>query len=229
YWEDTEANLRQADAASRRALELNPDSAEAHSSRGLALSLIKDYEEAHKEFETALRLDPNLFEASYFYARACFVEGKLPEAAKWFEAASRAQPEEYQAPALLGVTYTALGRKADAEEAYRRALRIMDKRLELNPDDMRALQLGAQALCQLGEREKSLQWAERALAIDADDPAALFNVGCVYAVLELPDLALDCLEKSLKSGFGFGDWMKSDAFLDSLRDHPRFQALLKSL
>ncbi|MEE9234866.1 MAG: protein kinase [Candidatus Acidoferrales bacterium] len=229
YWEDTEANLRQADAASRRALELNPDSAEAHSSRGLALSLIKDYEEAHKEFETALRLDPNLFEASYFYARACFVEGKLPEAAKWFEAASRAQPEDYQAPALLGVTYTALGRKADAEEAYRRALRIMDKRLELNPDDMRALQLGAQALCQLGEREKSLQWAERALAIDADDPAALFNVGCVYAVLGLPDLALDCLEKSLKSGFGFGDWMKSDAFLNSLRDHPRFQALLKSL
>jgi len=229
YWEDTQDNLKEADRASRKALELDPDSAEAHASRGLALSLIKDYAAAHREFEEALRLNPNLFEASYFYARACFVEGKLEEAARWFEAASRANQDDYQAPALLGVTYTALRRPEKAGEAFRSALQVMEKRLEFNPDDSRALQLGAQALCQLGEREKSILWARRALAVDPFDPAALFNVGCVYSVLGMPEDALDCLEKSIQSGFGYGDWMKSDAFLDPLRSHPRFQALLAKL
>jgi hypothetical protein len=38
--------LEQADAASRKALELDPDSAEAHASRGLAVSLRKLYDDA---------------------------------------------------------------------------------------------------------------------------------------------------------------------------------------
>src|SRR5205823_3318540 len=41
YWDTSAANLQQADAASRKALELDPDLAEAHVARGLAVSLKK--------------------------------------------------------------------------------------------------------------------------------------------------------------------------------------------
>src|SRR5207237_1941685 len=53
-------------ATSAKALALDSGLAEAHSSRGLALSLEKRYDEATVEFEQAIALDPNSFEGHYF-------------------------------------------------------------------------------------------------------------------------------------------------------------------
>jgi hypothetical protein len=48
YFEASKDNLREAATASRRAIELDPESAEAHASRGLAESLNKNYHDAEK-------------------------------------------------------------------------------------------------------------------------------------------------------------------------------------
>jgi TolB-like protein len=53
YWDASAAHLEQADTASRKALELAPDLAEVHTSRGLALAFAKRFEEAEREFQTA--------------------------------------------------------------------------------------------------------------------------------------------------------------------------------
>jgi serine/threonine protein kinase/Tfp pilus assembly protein PilF len=226
YWEASETNLQAADDASRKALLLDPGLAEAHVSRGLAISLSKRYDEAELEFQTAIRLDSRLFEAYYFYARACFQQGKLKEAARQFEQASDVKPEDYQAPQLLAMVYMGLGRKQDAEESYRRAWQRAEKHLELHPDDARALYLGANALCQLGERARSLDWAQRALAIDPEDCGILYNIACVYALQGKPDEAIDCLDKAMTHAFWYKRWAQNDADLDSLRNHPRFQTLM---
>src|SRR5438270_287962 len=63
YWDSSKANLEAADAASQRALELDPASAEAHTSRGVALTLRRDYLGARREFDLALSLNPVLYEA----------------------------------------------------------------------------------------------------------------------------------------------------------------------
>jgi non-specific serine/threonine protein kinase len=229
YFESTEANLKEADAASRKAVELDPDLAEARASRGLAVSLSRKYEEAQKEFETAIRLNPRLFEAYYFYARACFAQGKMPEAAHWFEQARRVNADDYQAPSLLGMVYSGMGQKAQAEVAYRHCVRAAEKHLELYPDDPRALYLGAGASCQLGDRARSLDWVRRALALEPEDSGVLYNVACVYALQGQTEEALDCLEKAVEHGLGQKDWMEKDSDLISIRSHPRFQALLKKL
>ena len=75
YWDASNANLEEADASSRKALDLDPESPEAHTSRAVALTLRRSYQEAREEFEAALRLNPMLYEAHYFYGRACFTEG----------------------------------------------------------------------------------------------------------------------------------------------------------
>jgi serine/threonine protein kinase/Tfp pilus assembly protein PilF len=229
YYESSEQNLKEADTASRKALELDPELAEAHASRGLAVSLNQRYDEAQQEFEAAIRLNSNLFEAYYFYARALFSQGKMAEAAKQFEQASRVNPNDYQAPALLSPVYLSLGRKEDAVAAYRRALQIIEGHLDLHPDDARALYFGAGALCQLGERKRGLEWADRALRMEPDDSSVLYNVACVYSNLGELEKAIDCLEKSITSGMGQKEWIENDSDLNPLRNHPRFQALLKRL
>jgi adenylate cyclase len=83
-------------------------------------------------------------------------------------------------------------------------------------------------LCQLGDRVRSLDWAQRALKIDPEEPSILYNVGCVYALLGQTDEALGCVERSLKHNPWFKGWAAKDSDLDTLRIHPRFQALLKS-
>ncbi len=40
---------------------------------------------------------------------------------------------------------------------------------------------------------------------------------------------MDCLEKAIKYGFGHKEWVENDSDLNSLRSHPRFQALLETL
>jgi serine/threonine protein kinase/Flp pilus assembly protein TadD len=227
YWDSSDANRKQADEASRQALELDPDLAEAHASRGLALSLQKQYEQAQGEFEIAMRLNPRSYEAYYFYARNCYAQGNLEEAVYWFEQASRVYPEDYQAPMLMASALHGLGRKREAEATYRRGLDAAIKHLELYPGDARALYFGANALSQIGDRERSRDWAARAVAMEPEEPQVLYNVGCVYALLGEADLAIDCLEKCITGGWGQKEWMAHDPDLAPLHGHPRFEALVK--
>jgi serine/threonine protein kinase/Tfp pilus assembly protein PilF len=229
YWDTTDDNLREADRASRKAIELDPESGEARASRGLAVSLNKNFKEAEREFETAIRLDPKLFEAHYFYARACFQQGDMEKAAQLFEQACIVKPQDYQAPALLGTVYRGLGRIAEASEAAHRALQMAEKHLELHPDDARALYLGAGNLADIGERDRALDWVQRALAIDSDEPSILYNSACVFAALGSIEEALDCLEKAMapSKGHWYRQWAAKDTDLDPVRNEPRFQALMK--
>jgi serine/threonine protein kinase/Flp pilus assembly protein TadD len=226
YFDASPSNLRRADAASRRALELAPSLAEAHASRGLAVSLSGRFEEADTEFEMAMKLDPKSFEAAYFYARSCVAQGKFEDAAKWFERAIAVRPEDFAALGLLSTVYRGIGKIDEAVQASRRAYDTARKHLELTPDDPRALYMGAMALSALGETEKARDWNRRALAMDPDDPSVLYNIACAFALEGQGAEAISTLHKALDNGFGHWKWLENDSDLDSLRGNPEFIALL---
>src|SRR5207237_6176461 len=138
-------------ATSGKALSLDNRVAEAHASRGLALSLGKHYDESIEEFEKAIALDPNSFEAHYFYARACVTQGKLERAAPLFERAAENKPDDYQALCLLIQIYRSLGRDRDSKSTARKAIERAEGELPLHPEDPAAAYLGANALATLGE------------------------------------------------------------------------------
>jgi Flp pilus assembly protein TadD len=226
YFDASPANLRRADAASRRALELAPSLAEAHASRGLAVSLSGRFEEANTEFEMAMKLNPKSFEAAYFYARSCVAQGTNEDAAKWFERAIAVRPDDYAALALLATAYNSLGRQEDFIQTSRRAYDTARKHLELNPDDPRALYMGAMSLTALGETDKARDWNRRALAMDPDDPSVLYNIACAFALEDQKAEAIATLRKAMDHGFGHWKWIEHDSDLDSLRDEPGFKELL---
>jgi non-specific serine/threonine protein kinase len=226
YWDSSEDNLNEAEAASHKALELDPELAEAHTARGLAFALRKDFANAEKEFELGIQLNPKLYEAYYFYARTSFQRGDLTKAAELYERASRLNPDDYQAVSLLVAVYHGLGREAEAAAAEHRALQLTEKHIDLHPDDPRALYLGAGILARMGDHKRSFEWARRALDIDPEETSILYNVACVYSLLGRTEESIGCLEKVMKYGTFYKNWAAKDSDLDSLRSDPRFQALL---
>jgi serine/threonine protein kinase/Flp pilus assembly protein TadD len=228
YWDASDANLEQANSASQKALELSPGLAEAHASRGLALSLSKQYVAAAAEFEKAVQLDPKLYEGYYYYALARFGEGNYREAHRLFLQASAVRPEDFQAAALGALSLAALGDPGEMD-AYRSALAIMERHLELNPEDARALYLGSNSLYKLGDVARAQAWAERALAVDPNDAGVLYNVACAFGVQGNADRAIELLERAVENGFGHREWIEHDPDLNALHDRPRFKALLDLL
>ena len=229
YFDAREFNLRQADIASRKAMELDPELAEAHVARGLAVSLKKEFAEAEKEFETAMKLDPKLYEAAYWYGRALQSAGRFQEAVKMFERACALRPEDYQAAGFLAQAYGSLGMVAERDAGLRKALKLMEDRLELNPDDARAANLAAAFSARLGDLPKAVEYADRSLGIDPDDPMLLYNVACTYVALNRIEDAMNCLERAVDKGFGHKEWIDHDPDLDPLRNNLRFQALSQAM
>ena len=206
-----------------------PELTEAHSSRGLALAQNNQFEEAVKQFETAIQLNPKLYDAYYEYGRACRVQGKHDKAAILFEKACQVEPENYHSAHFLVDAYKDLNMEHEMQKANQRALEVFRKHLDLNPDDARALYLGAGVLIKANEIEEGLRWIKKAISINPDETAVLYNATCIYSLLGKFDEALDYFERAIEAGFASREWIESDSDLDPIRNHPRFQEALKKL
>jgi adenylate cyclase len=229
-WADSsKENIAKADAASIKAITLDPDLAEAHAARGTALAINERHDEAERAFESAILLNPGLYEPYYFYGRDCLGSGKFEKAARLFSEACKIRPEDYQAPSFLAMAYAELGREKDHAASYKRSLECVEKHVDLHPDDGRALTFGAYALVEQGQPERAREWLDRALDADRDEPAIMYNVACTHCLLGETDKALELLDRAIEQGYGHRAWLSHDPDLAPLRDDPRFQKLLDRL
>jgi len=212
--------------ASERALALAPELAEAYASSGLAHLVCEEYSDAEAQFNRAIELNPRLFEAYYYFARARFHQGDMDAAARLFQKAASVNPEDYQSRLLRVQILRGAGELDQARQEARKAIDVVERHLQWNPDDARALHLGAGSLVALGDIDRADKWLQRALEIDPDDPIVLYNVACNYATLNRVEEALDVLERAADNGTVSENWMKNDEDLVNLRSHPRYAALL---
>jgi tetratricopeptide (TPR) repeat protein len=229
YFDSSSVNSLQADVASQKALELAPELAEAHVARAFALRIAERLADAETEFQEAIRLDPKLFDAFYFYGRALAYQGRYPEAAKMLERASLLQPDNFQAHAFLGGAYAGIGMRAEATAARKKALKLIEQRLDIDPDHARAYNLGATTLMKLGNIPRAIEFATMSLAIEPDDPLVLYNVACMYALMDKREDALAHLERAIANGFSHRESLANDPDLNSIRKTPWFQAIAKGV
>jgi TolB-like protein/Flp pilus assembly protein TadD len=229
YFGGSAADLKQAEKDSETALRLNSKLSEAHAARGLALSLSSKFEEAEREFETAIELNPELFETYYFYARACFVQGKYEQAKNLYIEASRVNPSDFQSPALLAFLYKTMGQEEKMEPILLEALNKVEQHLALNPDDSRAIYLGADVLIRLGQKQKAMEWVKRLAATERDEPHFLYGIACLYSLIGKAEEALFYLAKSVECGFAHRQYLEKDSDFEPIREHPSYKALIKDL
>jgi adenylate cyclase len=229
YFNASNVNLDEAKRASKRALELAPELASSHVSAGIAHCMSQNYKQAEAEFEKAIRLDPKDYEAWYFFGRAKVHEGDLGRALKLFEWASRVRPEDFQSVLLQAQLYTSLDQKGKALGITRKGIKRVRAVLELNPDDNRALNMGAFALLRLGSAEEATQWMSASMKNAPMDSIIQYNGACFFSLAGDVEHALDCLENCLiKVGNISREWLVHDSDMDNIRDHPRYEEIIRS-
>jgi len=218
---------------SSKALELAPNLAEAHASRGVALYVAGHPKEAIAVFEKAIALDSTLFEAHYFYGFCARDTGDFPSAAVHFEQASELQPANYQPLTLLSEIYLALGRPDRSLAAARLAVDRIERAFGQMPDVAEVLAMGAATLVYLDDNARAEEWARRALELDPESYTVRYNVACAYAVAGKPDIAQECLELAFLQTPRARRWLygiaQNDTQMDPLRGRADFQDLMKRL
>ena len=223
WYEDSTDSQQKADECSLKALQLAPNRAEAHASRGYALTMNGKYAEAEAEFNSAIEIDPQLYEAHYYAGRSYFAEAKFREAADAFARAATVRPDDVAVATLLSTALKSSGDKEGARNAAENAIKVSDRYLGLNPDDALALSRSANDLVTLGEIEKGIERAARAYSMAPH--ICRYNVSCASVMAGKIDLSLDLLEEHANAGAVHLDWLDKDSDWDEVRDHPRFQAI----
>ena len=108
-------------------------------------------------------------------------------------------------------------------------MEVVKKHLGANPDDARAWYLGAIALVYTGDNDAGLKWADKALAIDPENPMLLYNICAVYGIAGRLDEAVDFMEEAVRLGFVHVESLEADPDLESVRSHPRFRKLIEGV
>jgi adenylate cyclase len=215
-------------AAAERALALDPNLAAAHAVKARILSESGRHEEAGAEIEIALRLDPESYEVNRAAAYLRFRQKRLPDAVRHFEKAQSLMETDVSSPNMLITCYTALGDR----EALRRIAQITlaraQKTLAQDPSNGAAMAFCCNALATLGQAESAKGWMNRALLIEPDNANMRYNFACALAT-QLDDLdgAINLLGPLFdRIAIGLLNHAKADPDLDSVRDDPRFQAMV---
>jgi len=230
---DLDASYQNMLANSSKALDLEPNLAEAHASKGLALYLSGHAIEAMDVFERAIALDPELWAAHLYYGFSCRDTGKFDRAVSLYERAAELYSDDWISYGMLADVYEALGQHELSMSAARRSILRIEAALIQRPENAEVIAMGAATLVFLRENAKAEEWAKRAILLDTESYGIRYNVVCVHAVIGKLDAALEGLEYIYSRVPRSRQWLlsmvKHDTQLNSLRDRPDFQAFLSRL
>lgn len=214
--------------SAERALELNPDLAEAHAIKAWYLLEQEKPDEANAEIATALRLDPESWEVNRIAGKVLYLQGSLKEAAVCYEKAAELMDADYSGSGMLETCYRGLGDMEGLKRAARMTFERVEKALQGNPRDAPAIANGAISLAVMGEYAQAREWAKRALALEPENYILRYNVACAYASeLNDPERALDLIEDSLSHlGVDHIRHANADPDIERLRTHPRYAVMI---
>ncbi len=249
--------MPRAEAAARRALELDDHLGEAHGSLGMVLWAYEwNWPAAEREYQRALELNPSDASLHEFYGIALASQGHFDQAIAEQKRAVELDPlspiirlevarmlyfarrYDEAAMALRKVTqlepdffpgHEMLGMVAMSAGHNDEAIRELLRARQLAPDSTWALMNLIRACARSGRRQEALARREelRHLAKQKYVPAYQFAV--ISAELGEMDAAFQWLEKAFDEPSAVMMLIKVEPIFDSLRGDPRFMAFVKRL
>src|SRR5271170_4243070 len=155
--------LPKAYAAARKAVEIDPQSAEAHASLGLAISHRWDWTGAEAEFRRALQLDPQYANAHHWYGDYLSIRGRHEEALSEARRALELDPLNLMISTWLGLRYYMV-------RNYSAAIKQNRESVELDPNFAPAHLLLGESYVQAGLYGEGVNELRRAATLSGDSP-----------------------------------------------------------
>ena len=171
--------------AARRALQLDPDLAEAHNALACATLLYElNFDLAEQEFRRALELNPNYPQARAWYGLFFlqWASGREGEARDELSRLLQLDPLSGYANVILSFSDSTSGRLSEAVDHARRGV-------ELDPHSYLAHWSFTVALHYNAQQEEAAGVAERALAMSGRHSWTLATLVSIYAAWDKPDNA----------------------------------------
>jgi TolB-like protein/Tfp pilus assembly protein PilF len=250
-------SIPQAKAAVKKALELDPNLAEAHASAGILLGNDFQFEQSIAEFERSVQLSPNYATAHHWFADGPLMNlGRFDRAVTEGRRGVELDPLALINNADLGWIYINARRYDDAIAQLRKTIEIdprfylaryyLGQALQLNGqlkegiaeyraavelnDDPVALAFLGQAYARAGEKEEARKILARLTEAVQSRYVSQYSFALVLIGLGDKEGAIDALERSYSYGENADlSIIRVDPFLDDLRGHPRFEALAEKI
>ena len=160
-------------SAARKALELDPQLAEAHNILAAMERAQWQWAEAEAEYKLALELSPNDAGAHIEYADWLLCHGRTEEAVAWDTRAREHDPLAVPGGRIAWVLFHA--------RRYDEAIQELRSVLAIQPDDARTLENLGFTLIAKGQPEEAIPLLEKALAITHRSPAIIGVLIRAYA------------------------------------------------
>ncbi len=227
-WFSREEKYRaKAQELSFKALMYDSNLPEAYAAMGLSYFIWGKFEEAAASSRKAIELDPDDFIAYWTLGRFHFSNGEHEPALVQFKRVIDIKPGFYAAYADLAQAYECLKMQPEAAAAEQQLLELLPNYLLQNPEDARARIFFASSLAKHGRKDEAIREGDAALELSPDDPMMLYNCACLYALLGEGERAIDTIERAIAGGYESFRWMEHDPDLDTIRDNPRYAALVQ--
>ena len=155
--------LPKAYAAARKAIEINPESAEAHASLGLAMSHRWDWTGAEAEFRRALQLDPQYANAHHWYGDYLSIRSRHDEALAEAKHALELDPLNLMISTWVGLRYY-------MAPDYSRAIEQNRNSVELDPNFAAAHLLLGEDFLGAGLHSEAVNELKKAANLSGDSP-----------------------------------------------------------
>lgn len=215
-------NWPAAEQGYQRALQLDPDCANAHHWYAIALSCKGRFEEALAEIRETRRLDPMSIIASanlgFTYYRA-----------RRFEEAILALRDTVSLDPAFHVSHYRLGLALQAVGRYPEALAEFDDAIRLSDADPAALAGKAHLLAEMGQADTARELIERLVRLSAERYVSALLIAEIFVPLKEDESAFAWLERALEERPTFLMSLRNNYKWDRLRPDARFVDIVRRI
>jgi serine/threonine protein kinase/tetratricopeptide (TPR) repeat protein len=215
-------------AACERALAFEPELPEALVARARLCYVQQQYDEAIGLAEQAIQRKADCPGAYNVIARSYFTSDRFLEIAGLIDRALEANGDDYNLYMPLHNALERLGDASRATDLRQRLIGVLQRQLELVPEDVRARILLAANHAAQGDEGPALRELQIAIALRPTDSNILYNAACTYALFAKNAEALDMLRRAIAAGYHNVDWIARDPDLSGLQAEPEFLGLLEA-